>query len=141
MRRYAEDEDWSSGTLRRRPSPRDYMDERAASPAPRRPSLPHQSPRSRSPAVDSSTSRRRVHDTPSPLTFGARGTGVKPYALPAAGDAPAIPHKDEKRDRSRGDDREMRRGRDEERKDSIRGNGIGLGIQGHGARDRVVGRI
>jgi len=138
VRRYAEDEDWSASNLRRYPSPRVYMDERAPSPAPRRPSLSHQSPRSRSPALDSSSSRRKVHDAPSPLTFGARGTGVKPYVLPSAQDAPMIPQKDEKRDRARGDDK--KRGYEDERKERVKSNGIGLGIQGHGARERV-GRI
>lgn len=143
VRRYAEDEDWSSSSLRRHQSPRVYMDERAPSPGPRRPSVSHESPRSRSPALDSSALRKRVHDAPSPLTFGARGTGVKPYAvsaLPSAQDAPIIPQKDEKRDRLRGDDRDKRRGYEDERKDVLKSNGIGLGIQGHGTRERV-GRI
>ena len=137
VRRYTEDEDWSSMTQRRRPSPREYMVERAQSPAPPRPSLPHQSPRSRSPGPESS-SRRRAHDTPSPLTFGARGTGIKPLGL-SAQDGPPLPSKDEKRYGIKRDERDMTRGYDE-RRDVINANGIGLAIQGHGARERA-GRI
>src|SRR5947207_4229457 len=67
-RRYTDDEDWSQ--QRRRPSPREHMtdDETTYSPSTRRPSLPGH-PTNRSPVSDSS-SRRKIPDAPSPLTFG-----------------------------------------------------------------------
>jgi hypothetical protein len=139
-RRYTDDEDWSQP---RRPSPREHMtdDERSYSTSPRRPSLPSHST-SRSPANDSS-SRRKFHDATSPLTFGARGSSIKPYNQ-ASQDAPPppVPVKAEKREKMRIDERERMRGYGEEDKSQRKHdpNGLGLGIHGNGIRERL-GRV
>jgi hypothetical protein len=135
VRRYTDDDDWSE-QYRRRPSPREH--ERSYSPSPRRPSLPGHS--SRSPVIDSS-SKKKVHDAPSPLTFGARGSNIKPYGQTGQDPRP-LPSKTERRDKMQADERETKRGYGEERSERRHGelNGVGLGIHSNGVREKV-GRI
>ena len=142
VRRYTDDEDWSQ-QYRRRPSPREHKmedHERSYSPSPRRPSLPGHS--SRSPVSDS-PSKRKVHDAPSPLTFGARGSNIKPYGQTGQ-DPPPVPLRaDTRRDKMQADERETKRGYGEERSERRHNgelNGVGLGIHSHSVRERV-GRI
>jgi hypothetical protein len=140
VRRYTDDEDWSQ-QYRRRPSPREHKveDERSYSPSPRRPSLPGHS--SRPPVIDP-PSKRKAHDAPSPLTFGARGSNIKPYGQTGQ-DPPSLPLKTERRDKMQADEREAKRGYGEERSERRHNgelNGLGLDIHSPGVREKV-GRI
>lgn len=117
VRRHTDDEDWSP--RQRRPSLKDLESEeinnKVLSPVPRKPSTTPQTGRF-SPSGD--TSRRRPHEIPSPLTFGARGSSIKPSVI----DPPPVPIKAEKRERTRESERRY-------------DYGIGLGIQ-HGVKER-----
>ena len=140
-RRYTDDEDWSQP--RRRPSPQEHMtdDERSYSTTSRRPSLPS-NPTKRSPVSDSS-SKRKLPDAPSPLTFGARGLSIKPYNQAGQDPPPPpLPVKAEKREKMRIDEREKMRVYGEEDRSQRRHdpNGVGLGIRAHGIRERL-GRV
>ena len=139
-RRYTDDEDWSRPP--RRSSPREHMtDDERSYPTPRRPSLPGH-PTNRSPESDSS-SGRKVHDVPSPLTFGARGLNIKPATQAGQNPPPPpVPVKAEKREKMRIDEREKMRGYGEEDKNQRRHdpNGMGLGIRSQGIRERL-GRV
>jgi hypothetical protein len=132
-RKHPEDEDWSR---KPRSSPRTFTLDNLEG-------VPSVSPKKhgfagsgigKSSIIEST--RRRGHDMPSPLSFGARGTNIKPTL--GGLDPPPIPSKDEKRERTR-DDREKRRGKGDERR-NVELTGIGLGIHGHGVRERV-GRV
>jgi hypothetical protein len=116
VRRHTDDEDWSR--RQRRPSLKDLVSEESnkiLSPVSRKPTTIPQIDRS-SPSGD--TTRRRPHETTSPLTFGARGLSIKPSIT----DPPPVPIKDEKREKTR---------ESEKRYDY----GVGLGIQ-HGVKER-----
>lgn len=130
-RRYVEDEDWSRPP---RPALRggniDRYD-RAPSPSPRVVSGRN------SPMPDG---RRRVpHEMSSPLAFGARGASIK-LATPTGQEPPPLPVKDEKREKAGA--RELRKaigmetGGERSRYPEM--NGVGLGINGHGVRERVA---
>jgi hypothetical protein len=130
-RRFTEDEDWSQRP--RRPSPREIAfngDERSYSPVPRRPGIGvgPGSIRSRSPGGDSVAGRRKHHEGASPLPFGARGASVKPH-LDADENTMPIPGKEQ---------RNERRGEGGERRKIGEANGVGLGIHGHGVRERAA---
>jgi hypothetical protein len=84
--------------------------------------------------------RRKIpHEMPSPLAFGARGASIKP-ATASGQDPPPLPVKDEKRERT--NKRELRKvigletGGEGSRYPEV--NGVGLGIKGHGVRERVA---
>lgn len=142
-RRYAEDEDWSQPP---RPPREHILDDgrtySASSSSSRRPSQPNYPSRSQSPMGDSS-SRRKFHETTSPLSFGARGSSIKPYGQ-VGQDPPTVPVKAENREQMKTDERERRRVYSEEDKNERRHNGelngVGLGIHSHGVRERV-GRV
>src|SRR5579859_8021158 len=124
--RYTEDEDWSR---RPRPKMRDpELIDHGLSKVPRKPEL--SSKDSLSPALDVPGRRRHREIANSPLTFGARGADVKPYTNGEIG-PPLIPVKDGKRER-------IRNREDLVRKD-LDLNGVGLGIHGHGIRERAKG--
>ncbi len=116
VRRHTDDEDWSRQP--RRPSLKDLESEEKntfPSSVPRKPSTTLQTGRS-SPSGDST--RRGPHEVPSPLTFGARGSSIKPSIT----DPPPVPIKAEKREKTRESERRY-------------DYGIGLGIQ-HGVKER-----
>jgi hypothetical protein len=71
--------------------------------------------------------RKKYHEGSSPLTFGARGSNIKPYVTPE--DVPSLPPKADRSER-RGIGAEIKR------KD-VDINGVGLGIHGHDIRERV----
>lgn len=106
-------------------------DEKVRSQSPRRPSQ-SASGDSRSPLNDSST-RRRGPEISSPLTFGARGTNIRPVAQTGA-EPPPLPNKAERREKGKYDDREKRRGESERRKGEL--NGLGHDIHVHGTQER-----
>lgn len=115
VRRHTDDDDYSRRP--RRPSlknqGRDAEDTDVLSPVPRKPAMVSATGQS-----SSSGDRRRPHEMSSPLTFGARGSNIKPYIT----DPPPIPSKDEKRDKARENEKKY-------------DYGVGLGIQ-HGVRER-----
>jgi hypothetical protein len=119
-RRYVDEDAWSP---RMRPSPRAFSPDPERNPSPRSAGLLGNS------AHDLS-SRRRGHDVPSPLGFGARGPNIKPP--PRGHHPPPVPIKDEKREKLKGDDRD-RRGYGGDR-GLIDVHGLGLGIHGNGIR-------
>ena len=73
----------------------------------------------------------------SALAFGARGASIKP-STPNGQDPPPLPIKDEKREKM--NKRELRKVLEGEksRYPEVNGNGVGLGINGHGVRERVA---
>jgi len=85
------------------------------------------------------TRRKAGHDISSPLAFGARGTSIKP-STPNDQSPPGFPVKDEKREKMNA--RELRKaigleaGSEKSRYPEM--NGVGLGINGHGVRERVA---
>ena len=117
VRRHTDDEDWSRRP--RRPSLKDQgldTDHKGIiSPVPRKPAM---IPATGKPSSSGDSSRRRPHEMSGPLTFGARGSNIKPHVT----DAPPIPIKAEKRDKIK----------ESEKKYDY---GVGLGIQ-HGVRER-----
>jgi hypothetical protein len=127
-RRFTDDEDWSQRP--RRPSPREIAfdgDERSYSPIPRKPGVgvAPGSIRSKSPGGDG---RRKYHEGVSPLPFGARGASVKPH-LDADENTMPVSRK-EQRNETRVDGGERRKNGEV--------NGVGLGIHGHGVRERAA---
>jgi len=128
--RYIDDEDWSRPP---RASPRKYStghDDMEHKGRPRRPNLATSagSPDLKSHALEP-PQKRRGHDIPSPLSFGARGAHVKPNGG-ATPEAPPLPIKDEKRDKRR-----MRLPEDRKRDG---GHEIGLGIQNYGIKEHAT---
>ena len=117
VRSYDDDDEYARRP--RRPSlkenGRDTDDVGILAPVPRKPATFAATGRS-SPSGDSG--RRRPREASNPLTFGARGSDIKPYVT----EAPPIPTKAEKRDKSRENDKKH-------------DYGVGLGIQ-HGVRER-----
>jgi hypothetical protein len=118
VRRHTDDEDWSR--RQRRPSIKDQgidAEDPAAivSPMPRKPAIVPPTSKSSS---SGDNNRRRPHEVPSPLTFGARGSNIKPYVT----DPPPVPIKDEKREKTRENDKKY-------------DYGVGLGIH-HGVKER-----
>jgi hypothetical protein len=70
------------------------------------------------------------------LTFGARGSNIKPYSQ-AGQDPPPVPEKAERREKMKNDERRVYNEEDKnERRRNAELNGIGLGVFGHGVRER-----
>ena len=129
--RYIDDEDWSRPP---RASPRIHdggsRDDIDYNRRPRRPSLNTSSSSRdlRAQALEPPP-RRRGHDIPSPLPFGARGDRIKPNG--GTPDPPPVPVKDEKRDKRR-----MRL--PEDRKKEATQYELGLGVQNYGIKERTT---
>jgi hypothetical protein len=126
-RRFTDDEEWSRRP--RRPSDRGQAldsDGRSYSPIPRKPVIPSASARPMSPGGKSTSGRKKYHEAPSPLTFGARGASIKPYVNT---DEIPVARKDERSEKRKMGDETMRKNSDV--------NGVGLGIEGHSVRERV----
>lgn len=90
-RRYVEEDDWAP---RPRPSPRNFAPEtfeRGHVPLPQK---KRSSPSIATNGIHELPPRRKLHEVPSPLSFGARGPNIKPSQL--GQQPPLVPIKDEK---------------------------------------------